>query len=552
MTFSDHPDRKDLAGGLPFLGFDPEYHRYPSRRAVLYASRGMVCTAHPLAAQAGLEILKKGGNAVDAAVATAAALTVVEPTSNGLGSDAFALVWKDGRFQGLNASGPSPQGLSFDVARRGGWKAVPPQGWAPVTVPGAPAAWAELTARMGRLSLRENLAPAVAYAREGHAISVTVGRCMAESFQRYARESGELFAPWFETFAPAGRPLRIGERWASLAHAETLERIGESDARDFYRGELAERMAAHARRTGGFLTLDDLGTFAPEWVEPLHVSYKGFDVWEMPPNGQGLVALLALSILREFSFPDHDDPLTVHRQVEAIKMAFADAHRHVADPRWAPVPVAELLSEEYLRSRRALLSPEARDFQAGNPLPGGTVYLCTADGEGTMVSYIQSNYMGFGSGVVIPGTGIALNNRGHCFSLTPGHPNVLAPGKRPYNTIIPGFLTRHGEALGPFGVMGGFMQPQGHVQVVMNTVDFGMNPQEALDAPRWQWMGGMKLSVEPGFPSALAQALARRGHAVTCERESSSFGRGEIIWRTEEGTLAGATEPRADGGVAPW
>ena len=233
-------------------------------------------------------------------------------------------------------------------------------------------------------------------------------------------------------------------------------------------------------------------------------------------------------------------------------MAFADAHRYVADPRYAPVPVAELLSEEYSRSRRALLSSEAKDFQAGEPLPGGTVYLCTADGEGTMVSYIQSNYMGFGSGVVVPGTGIALNNRGHCFSLTPGHPNVLEPGKRPYNTIIPGFLTRSGEAVGPFGVMGGFMQPQGHVQVVMNTVDFGMNPQEALDAPRWQWMGGMKVSVEPGFPSALAQTLGRRGHAVTCELESLPFGRGEIIWRTDQGTLAGATEPRADGCAAPW
>lgn len=536
----------------PTLRFDPEYYRYPSRRAVVYGSRGMVCTSHPLAAQAGLEVLKSGGNAVDAAVATAAALTVVEPTSNGIGSDAFALVWKDGRLQGLNASGPCPRSLSLDVVRREGWGAMPPYGWAPVTVPGAPAAWAELTARMGRRSLRENLAPAVAHAREGHAVSVSVGHSAAVAFHKYARETGEVFAPWFETFAPAGRPLRIGERWVSLAHAETLERIGESDARDFYEGALADRIVAHARRTGGFLTAEDLATFAPEWVAPISAAYRGFDVWEIPPNGQGLVALLALSILREFPFPDHDDPLTVHRQIEVIKMAFADAHRYVADPRYAPVPVAELLSEEYSRSRRALLSSEAKDFQAGAPLPGGTVYLCTADGEGTMVSYIQSNYMGFGSGVVVPGTGIALNNRGHCFSLTPGHPNVLEPGKRPYNTIIPGFLTRSGEAVGPFGVMGGFMQPQGHVQVVMNTVDFGMNPQEALDAPRWQWMGGMKVSVEPGFPSALAQTLGRRGHAVTCELESLPFGRGEIIWRTDQGTLAGATEPRADGCAAPW
>ncbi len=264
------------------------------------------------------------------------------------------------------------------------------------------------------------------------------------------------------------------------------------------------------------------------------------------------MALLALSILRGFDFSSHDDPLTVHRQIEAIKMGFADAHRYVADTRFSPVPVKELLDSAYADSRRALLGQEAEDRQAGNPLPGGTVYLCAADGEGNMISYIQSNYMGFGSGVVIPETGIALNNRGHCFSLKRGHPNVLEPGKRPYNTIIPAFLTKDGVPVGPFGVMGGFMQPQGHVQVVMNTVDFGMNPQQALDAPRWQWMGGMNVSVEPGFSPAIAQSIARKGHAVKFELESNSFGRGEIIWRTPEGTLGGATESRTDGCAAVW
>jgi len=282
------------------------------------------------------------------------------------------------------------------------------------------------------------------------------------------------------------------------------------------------------------------------------VNYRGCRVWEIPPNGQGIAALIALSILDGFDFQCRDHPETVHRQLEAMKAAFADAHRHVADTRFSSVPVAGLLEQSYADSRRALIGDRAADWRAGEPRPGGTVYLCTADGEGTMVSYIQSNYMGFGSGVVIPGTGIALNNRGHCFSLDAGHPNALEPGKRPYNTIIPGFLTKDGAPVGPFGVMGGFMQPQGHVQVVMNTLDFAMNPQQALDAPRWQWTGGVEVLVENSFNPDLAHSLRRRGHGVKYEMEPASFGRGQIIWRTPEGTLAGATESRTDGCAAAW
>ena len=535
--------------------YDPHYYPYPSRRNMTYGSRGMVCASHPLAAQAGLDALKKGGNAVDAAVATAAALTVVEPTANGIGSDAFAIIWKDGKLSGFNASGPIPKALSMELAESKGWTAsgkLPTYGWTPSTVPGAPAAWAELTKRMGRLSLEENLAPAVFLARDGHAVSVTTAHHWELAFKKYALEKGEEFRAWFETFAPSGHAPRAGELWRSEAHARTLERIAGSNARDFYEGEIAAKILEAARKTGGYFSAEDLGSFVPEWVEPIGVNYKGYDVWEIPPNGQGIVALIALSILRGFEFSSHDDPMTVHRQIEAIKMGFADAHRYVADTRFSGVPTAELLAAPYADARRALLGERAEARNAGNPLPGGTVYLCAADGEGNMISYIQSNYMGFGSGVVVPGAGIALNNRGHCFSLEKGHPNMLEPGKRPYNTIIPSFLTKDGVPVGPFGVMGGFMQPQGHVQVVMNTVDFHMNPQQALDAPRWQWMGGMNVSVEPGFSPALAQSLQRKGHAMKSELESNSFGRGEIIWRTPEGTLGGATESRTDGCAATW
>ena len=537
------------------LRYDPHYYPYPSRRNVTYASRGMVCTSHPLAAHAGLDVMKRGGNAVDAAVAAAAALTVVEPTSNGIGSDAFALVWKEGALHGLNASGPSPKSLTMEVVESQGWRksgTLPKFGWAPTTVPGAPAAWAELTKRMGRLSLEQNLAPAIDAAHSGHAVSVTVAHHWKSALSRYSPEKGEEFRPWFETFAPMGRAPHAGEVQTFEAHARTLERIAASNARDFYEGELASRILEASRNTGGYFSEEDLSEFAPEWVTPIKAEYRGYDVWEIPPNGQGIVALIALSILRGFDFSSHDHLDTVHRQIEAVKAAFADAHRYVADLRFSAAPVEELLAAPYIDSRRVLLGDRARSFDAGDPLPGGTVYLCTADGDGTMVSYIQSNYMGFGSGIVIPGTGVALNNRGHCFSLVEGHPNVLAPGKRPFNTIIPAFLTKDGAPVGPFGVMGGFMQPQGHAQLVMNAVDFHMNPQQALDAPRWQWTGGMNVSVEPGFPPALAQGLSRRGHEMKFELESNSFGRGQIIWRTKEGSLAGGTEPRTDGCAAAW
>nr|WP_157448979.1 gamma-glutamyltransferase family protein [Deinococcus peraridilitoris] len=510
----------------------------------------MVATSQPLAAQAGLFILKEGGNAVDAAIATAAALTVVEPTSNGIGGDAFALVWAEGRLHGLNGSGNSPALLGRDALPGG---ELPAHGWLPVTVPGAPRAWADLHARFGRLPFEQVLAPAIRYAREGYPLSPVLARNWARAARIYGARGGDYLGPWFETFMPSGFTPRAGALWASEGHARTLESIAASGAKSFYDGELAAQIDAHARATGGLLRAGDLAAHESEWVEPIKVSYRDHDVWEIPPNGHGIAALIGLGILEGLELPGTRDEVEgLHRQIEATKLGFADAHRYVADPRHADVPVRELLCPSYHARRRALIGEQALTPEAGDPHGGGTVYLSTADGEGNMVSFIQSNYMGFGSGVVVPGTGISLQNRGHNFNLEAGHPNEIAPGKRPYHTIIPGFLTRGDEPVGPFGVMGGFMQPQGHLQVVVNTLDYGMDPQMALDAPRWQWTGGKTIEVEHGLPVHVARELAARGHDIKVQHESGSFGRGQIIWRDEHGVLRGGTESRTDGQVAAY
>ncbi len=535
-----------------FVKFDSSYYPYPSRRNVVYGSRGMVATSQPLAAQAGLEILKKGGNAIDAAIATAAALTVVEPTSNGLGSDNFAIIWTDGKLHGINGSGRAPLAFKLKEFQRRGFSQMPDKGWASATVPAAPKTWAVLCESMGRLSLADDLAPAVFLAEHGHAVAPTVAYNWDLCFADYSKRlTDEVFKPWFETFAPNGRAPHAGELWKCEDLARTLKSIGESGAKDFYSGELAEKILKFSMATGGFLCEKDLLTVEPEWCKPLSANYRGYDVWELPPNGQGLTVLMALNILKGFEFVRRDAQ-TFHRQIEAIKLAFADARRYIADMRFSKVPVEGLLSEDYSEKRRALIGDRANVPAAGKPESSGTVYLCTADGEGNMVSFIQSNYKAFGSGIVIPGTGISLNCRASGFSLDADHPNVVEPGKRPYITIIPGFLTKDGVPIGPFGVMGGFMQPQGQTQVLMNMIDFGMNPQQAIDAPRWQWKQDLSVELEPGFSPAMAQQLARMGHNVSFTADSNSFGRGEMILRTECGTLVGATESRADGCVAAW
>ncbi len=536
--------------------FDPLGQRYRSQRFPLYARGGMVNCSSPQAAAAGLEVLRAGGNAADAAVAAAATLTVTEPTANGLGSDAFALVWseKEQGLFGLNASGPAPILADAErVLKEGKDRAgqMPAHGWTPVTVPGAPGAWAALTERFGRNSLAQNLAPAVRYAREGYPCAPNLAQSWQESFRSYRKNlTLPCFDAWFRTFAPEGRAPEAGDLVRLPDHAASLEKIGESGAEVFYRGELAEKIDAESRKNGGYLRFEDLASFRPQWVEPIRVSYRGYEVCEIPPNGQGIVALMALNILKEFEFAEKDSELTCHRQIEAIKIAFADAFRYVTDPRDMELDYRDLLRPEYGAKRAGEIGERAETRSAAVPPKSGTVYLCCADGEGNMVSYIQSNYMGFGSGIVVEGTGIALQNRGADFSLDPKAANVLRPGKRSYHTIIPGFLMKAGLPVGPFGVMGAYMQPQGHVQVVTNFVDFQLDPQQALDAPRWQWMRDGSVTVESRFDPELARALQRRGHQVRVELATPSFGRGQMIVRLPNGVLVGGTESRTDSNIA--
>jgi gamma-glutamyltranspeptidase / glutathione hydrolase len=542
-----------MKGGF-LVNFDFHYHPYPSQRTTVFANRGMVATSQPLAAQVGLEILKNGGNAIDAAIATAAALTVLEPTSNGIGGDAFALVWTKGKLHGLNASGPASKSISIDAVKARGHEKMPTHGWIPVTVPGAPSAWVELSKGFGKLPLKEVLKPAIDYAENGYPLPPTLGKYWGYAFKRFKQIlKDEEFQYWFETFAPSGKEPNVGEVWRAPGHAATLKSIAETDGESFYLGELADKIAAFSKKYNGFLSKEDLAGYKAEWVVPIKVHYRGYDVWEMPPNGQGLVALLGLNILKGFNFTEKDTVDTYHKQIEAIKLAFTDGKAQITDPAEMKVKVEELLSEEYGKIRRKEIAEEALIPHPYQPPKGGTVYLATADGEGNMVSFIQSNYMGFGSGLVVPGTGIALQNRGHDFSLDLEHPNALKPGKKTYHTIIPGFLTKGNQAIGPFGVMGGSMQPQGHLQVVMNSIDFRLNPQAALDAPRWQWIEGKKVQVESHFPIHIAQALARKGHQIEVTLDNGGFGRGQIIWRDlETGVLMGGTESRSDGAIAAW
>lgn len=534
--------------------FNGQEYPYGSRRRVVYAKRGMICTSQPLAAQAGLQILQQGGNAIDAAIATAVCQTIVEPTNNGLGSDCFALVWVKDKLYGLNGSGYAPQNLTAEaVAAKGYRDKMPFRGWCAVTVPGAPAAWAELHRRFGKLPFAQLFAPAIAYAEEGYPVSPIVARFWQEGVELLTSYKNDpAIAPWFETFAPQGRAPRTGELVRLPDHAKTLRLLADSYCESYYRGQLAQDIVAFSQRTGGYLTLEDLADYHAEWQEPLHIDYRGYQVWEMPPNGHGITALMALKILQGFAFEHKDCGETFHKQIEAMKLAFADGMQYIADPRYMKTKTEELLSEEYTAQRRALIGEQALLPKAGKPFCGGTVYLCTADGEGNMVSFIQSNYKDFGSGIVLPGYGLNFNCRAAGFSLNPQSDDYLLPRKKPYHTIIPGFLTKNGQAVGPFGVMGAYMQPQGHVQVVMNTVDFLLNPQASLDAPRWQWIEGKKIWLEASVPQEIVEDLRRRGHELTVMRDDTSFGRGEIIWRNDDGVLAGATEPRADGTVAAW
>jgi gamma-glutamyltranspeptidase / glutathione hydrolase len=525
---------------------------FPFGRQSMMGTNGAVATSQPLAAQAGMAMLQRGGNAIDAAIATAIALTVVEPTSNGIGADAFALVWADGELHGLNASGRAPALLTPEACAP--HEQVPEFGWIPVTVPGAVSSWFTLHERFGRLPFATLFEPAIAYAERGSPVSPVVSRFWRFAHRTYMKRLvGPEFAAWFETFAPNGNTPNPGEIARLPDHAETLRKIAASNGRAFYEGEIADQIDKASQETGGLIRSTDLAAHTATWVDPISARYRGFDVWEIPPNGQGITALMALNILDGFDTTTFEPETSAswHLQIEAIKLAFADAAAYVGDPTHADVPTQGLLDRSYAEARRATITDEASDPKPGNPPRGGTVYLCTADGDGNMVSFIQSNYQGFGSGIVVPGTGIALQNRGANFTLEAGHPNQVAPGKRPYHTIIPGFLTRDGEAVGPFGVMGGFMQPQGHVQVIVRTIDAALHPQAALDAPRWRWDEGKRVAVEPRTPQSIIDGLIARGHDVRIDHEPSAFGRGQIIWRIGD-TLVAGSESRADGQAVVW
>ncbi len=539
--------------------FDPMYNPYPSWRNLVYARRAMACTSVPQGAQIGLDIMKGGGNAADAAVAMAAAMPILEPTGNALGSDCFALVWieRDKKLYGLNASGCSPAALSAEDVRAKGYDSMPKEGWLPAMVPGAPAGWAELNRRFGTKQLDELFAPAILAAREGVPVAVNVAKQWGRDAKRIAAAMERDPAPhacWKSAFLkPDGSPYRAGDLFCWEDCAGTLEELAATGCESFYRGPLMEKIVSFSRETGGYFTEDDFRGYRPEWVEPITADYKGYTVCEMPPNGHGITVLMALNILKGLSLPaERDCAETYHKIIESIKLAFADAKTYVADPRYMKTKVKDLLSEDYAARRRALITDRALTPEPGDPSCGGTVYLCAADPEGNMVSFIQSNYTTFGAGVAVPGTGVSFQNRGANFSLDPASDNCLAGGKKSYHTIIPGFLLKDGEAVGPFGVMGAFMQPQGHVEVLVNAIDYHLNPQQALDAPRVQWTGGKHIQLERAVPAHVAQKLAEMGHEVEILNDSISMGRGQIIWRTENGLLAGGAEPRCDGTAAAW
>jgi gamma-glutamyltranspeptidase/glutathione hydrolase len=524
------------------LGNLTEYP-YLSTRRVVMGTRGAVATSQPLAAIAGMEMLWAGGNAVDAAIATAIALTVVEPTSNGIGSDAFALVW-DGQLHGLNASGCSPQNLTLEQFQ--GLSTVPETGWSTVTVPGAISAWRKLWERWGSLPFEQLFAPAIRYAEQGFPVSPVTSLAWKQAESIYLPLTSAEFAPFQTVFFPDRRAPAAGEIWHSQAHAETLREIAATGGESFYRGSLARHIADFAADTNGYLSFSDLASHQADWVTPISTKYRGLTVWEIPPNTQGIATLIALNILSGFDLASipRESTQSYHLQIEAMKLAFADLYRYVADERFLEVPAAHLLSLDYAETRRALITETAiANSHPGLP-KGGTVYLAAADGE-LMVSFIQSNYMGFGSGIVPDGTGIALQNRGSGFTLEPGHPNQLAPGKRPLHTIIPGFLTIGDRPIGPFGVMGGEMQPQGHLQVVVNLADYGMNPQAALDAPRWRFISNSTVLLESTVAQDIVQGLAQRGHDVR-QNPADFFGRGQMISQ-QKGVFIAASESRADG-----
>ena len=542
-------------------------------RSEVIAPHAMAATSHPLATQIALDTMRQGGSAMDAAIAANAALGLMEPTGNGIGGDLFAIVWdpKTGKLYGYNGSGRSPQSLTLAEFGRRGLEEIPATGPLPVSVPGAVDGWFALHERFGRRPMADNLAPAIRYAREGHPVHEVIAYYWARSVPRLAQYPG-----FKEQFTIDGRAPRKGEMWRNPNLADTLQKIADGGRDAFYKGEIAHTVDAYFKANGGYLSYEDLAAHHGEWVEPVSTNYRGVDVWELPPNSQGIAALQMLNVLEGYDFSKiaFGSPEHVHLFVEAKKLAFADRARFYADPAFQPAPVAKLVSKEYAAQRRKLVSMDKalREVQPGTPRQleeGDTIYLTTADADGMMVSLIQSNYRGMGSGMAPPGLGFILQDRGEMFVLAgcdvqPRHPNCYAPGKRPFQTIIPAFITRNGKPWVSFGVMGGAMQPQGHVQIVMNLVDFGMNLQEAGDAPRIQHEGsteptgrgtamsdGGEVNLETGFPYETIRALMRKGHRIVFA--DGPFGGYQAILRDpDSGVYFGASESRKDGHAAGY
>jgi gamma-glutamyltranspeptidase / glutathione hydrolase len=541
--------RDDAAMNAPAFSW---HAAYPSTRHPVFA-RNVVSTSHPLAAQAGLRMLQQGGNAVDAAVAAAACMTIVEPCSNGLGSDAFCILWDGQRLHGLNASGPAPAAWTreyfLDKHGQGG---IPRRGVDSISVPGAVAAWVALSRRFGKLPFEQLMAPAIEIAERGFAVPTIVQQKWQLASQVEELTSQPGFAA---TFLPKGRAPAVGEHVTMAPAARALKLIGATQGEAFYRGEIGAAIAAWSREHGGAMTARDLAAFEPEWVQPLAQDYRAHTLHEIPPNGQGIAAQMALGMLQHFDLASlpADGPDCQHLQIEAMKLAFADVYRFVADRAHMEGPAERLLDAAYLASRAKLIDAKrAQHFGPGYGIKGGTIYLTAADERGMMVSYIQSNYMGFGSGVVEPTFGISLQNRGHGFSMDERHPNVVAPCKRPFHTIIPAFLTtKEGAPQMSFGVMGGHMQPQGHLQTLVRMLDHHQQPQAACDAPRWRVNDGLELNVERHMPAATIEALAARGHRIVGLDDSyMDFGAGQFIWRLGEPGIDGyvaASDPRRDG-----
>ena len=518
--------------------FDPA-QPYPSSRSPVCAAN-VVATSQPLATQAGVDALRKGGNAVDAALAAAITLTVVEPNNNGVGSDAFAILWDGDELRGLNASGRAPQ--KADLGKFAGRSRLPALGWDTVTVPGAVSAWVALSDAHGKLPFAELFEPAIHYAEEGFQVGPKTAHYWSLAAKTY-----KDFPAFVEHFLPAPAP---GARFVRRDLARTLRLIAESRGDAFYQGELAEQIDAAARAADSAFSANDLAAHEATWVQPLRQSYRDVALHEIPPNGQGLAALIALGILRHLDAPEPDTVEGKHVQIEAMKIAIRAAFEHFADPSAMRLSPDELLGESMLRRVAARITDRAAPLPPRS-LPAGadTVYLTAADASGMMISYIQSNYLGFGSGVVIPGTGISMQNRGCGFSLDPEHPNVLAPGKRPFHTIIPGFVTRAGQPELSFGVMGGHMQHQGHVQMVNRIFDHGQNPQAASDAPRWHLYEDFSVGLETGTPKAVLEGLQQRGHAVRMEPLEHVFGGAQLIQKVADGYVAGS-DHRKEGQAA--